>query len=200
MRFKRDLIVWHWVGVVVILALTSLWHFAYSWAPNVVSAAIFPVNQSAWENVKLFLFPSILFYIVEYIGIGRKFRNYLFAHGLTLIIMPALMLALFYFYRTGIGLEPNLIADMIVIFISICIGLYIGYRITVYKRKVGSPAIAIIIALVLAAGYAFLTFKPLEKPLFLDPNTNGYGIEGYDDSSYGTEYTPHRTVRPTPSQ
>lgn len=188
-RFKKVLVAWHWAGAIIIMALAALWHFFYSWAPGGFSAVIFPVNESVWENVKLFLFPSIIFYIIEYFAIGNRFRNYIFAHGITLLAMPVLTLALFYFYRDGLAIQENLTIDIIITFISICIGLYIGYKITIHKRKIGYGLIALFIAVILAVSYGVLTFFPPKKPIFLDTNTNGYGIEGFEDNSHDTNHS-----------
>lgn len=183
MRFKKVLVAWHWAGAIIIMALAAFWHFFYSWAPGSVSAVIFPVNGSAWEHVKLLLLPSIIFFVIEYFVIGKKFRNYIFGQGIALLAMPALLLAMFFFYRNGIGINNSLAVDFIITFLSICIGLYIGYKITVFKRKVGNGVIAVVIAVVLAVSYGVLTFFPPRKPIFLDPVTNGYGIEGFKDHS-----------------
>lgn len=181
MRFKRTLIAWHFFGALVIMSLASIWHFFYSWTPNNVAAAIFPVNESIWEQVKLFLVPSVIFYIIEYLAIGKKFRNYIFAHGLTLLIMPVLMLVMVYFYRNSIGLERNLLIEIIITFVSICIGLYAGYKVTIRNRKVGYRIIAFIIAGVLFVSYGILTFLPPKKPMFRDPETYRYGTDGFYD-------------------
>lgn len=191
MRFKKVLVAWHWAGAIVIMTLAAMWHFFYSWAPGSVSAVIFPANGSVWEHVKLLLFPSIIFFVIEYFAIGKKFRNYIFAHGLALLSMPALLLAMFFFCRNGLDIENNLTVDIIITFLSICIGLYIGYKVTIYKRKIGNEIFALVIAAVLAVSYGFLTFFPPRKPIFLDPTTNGYGIEGSIDQA------PNGRIRPT---
>ena len=183
MRFSKTLMVWHFFGAIAIMSLASLWHFIYTWIPGSVTAVFFPVNESVWEQVKLFLLPSIIFYVVEYFAVGYKFRNYIFAHGVTLLLMPALMLGMFYFYSKGLGIEENLVVDIIITFLSICIGLYAGYRLTIKKSKIGNGILALIIAVVLCAAYGLLTFFPPQRPIFLDRNTNKYGIEASEESS-----------------
>ena len=186
MRFIRTLIAWHYVGALTIMSLAALWHFAYAWFPNGVTAVFFPVNESAWEYSKLFLLPSVIFFIIEYFAIGKRFKNYIVSHGIALLVMPAATQAMFYFYRQGIGLKENLLVNVIITFISICLALYIGYKLTIRKRKFGSPVIAVIIAAVLFVSYALLTFIPPKAPLFMDPTTKGYGRDGFDDGT--TDY------------
>ncbi len=194
MRFKKSLMIWHFFGAVAIMSLAALWHFVYAWTPNVVAAAIFPVNESMWEYLKLFLVPSAIFYVIEFIAIGYRFRNYIFAHGISLITMPLVTLAMFYFYRNLAGIEKSLIIDVIITFISICIGLYVGYKLTIQKRKIGNSFAAFIIAAVLLVLYGILTFLPPKTLMFQDPNTEGYGIEG---SEHSPGYVPKPIPEPT---
>ena len=194
MRFKKSLLIWHFFGAIAIMSLAALWHFVYAWTPNVVAAAIFPVNESVWEHMKLFLVPSAIFYVIEFIAIGYRFRNYIFAHGISLLVMPLVTLAMFYFYRNVAGVEESLIIDIIITFISICIGLYVGYKLTIQKRKIGNSIAAFIIAIILLVVYGVLTFMPPKTPMFLDSNTGGYGIEG---SEHSPGYVPKPTPTPT---
>ena len=197
MRFKKSLLVWHIVGSLAIMSLAALWHFVYAWTPNVVAAVIFPVNESVWEHMKLFLIPSMVFFTIEFIAIGYRFRNYIFAQGISLLVMPLSTLAIFYFYRNLANIEENLIIDIVITFISICLGLYIGYKLTVMKRKIGTSVVTLFIALILAVVYGVLTFLPPKVPMFLDTNTGGYGIEG---SEHSPDYVPITTPEPTEEQ
>ena len=194
MRFKKSLMIWHFFGAIAIMSLAALWHFVYAWTPNVVAAAIFPVNESAWEYLKLFLVPSAIFYVIEFIAIGYRFRNYIFAHGMSLVAMPLVALAMFYFYRNLAGVGESLLINVIITFISICIGLYVGYKLTIQKRKIGNSMAAFIIAAVLLVVYGALTFLPPKTPLFQDSKTEGYGIEG---SEHSPGYVPKPTPAPT---
>ena len=194
MRFKKSLMIWHFFGAIAIMSFAALWHFVYAWTPNVVAAAIFPVNESVWEYLKLFLVPSAIFYVIEFIAIGYRFRNYIFAHGMSLVAMPLVTLAMFYFYRNLAGVGESLLINVIITFISICIGLYVGYKLTIQKRKIGNSRATFIIAAVLLVLYGVLTFIPPKTPMFQDSNTGGYGIEG---SVHSPGYVPKPTPSPT---
>lgn len=178
---KKRLRRWHIVGAFVIFGLAALWHFAYAWIQTDAAAAIFPVNESVWEHVKLFILPAIIYYVFEYIAVGRHYKNYVFAHGLTLVFTPGLTLALFYLYRDGLGIAESLIIDIAITFVCICIGLVIAYRMTLSNRRIGRPFIAWMIAAVMIAVCAVLTFFPLKTDMFQDSSTGGYGIEGFAD-------------------
>ena len=187
----RQLRTWHIIGAFVIFALAALWHFVYAWIPSGVTAVIFPVNESIWEHAKLFFFPSIIFFIIEYIAVGKKFRNFIFAQALSIFFMTGITFGLFYLYRDGFGIDENLTIDIILTFVGICLGLLIGYKMTVSKKKIGNSAIGIILAILLCAAYGVLTFFVPEKPIFMDNASQKYGIEAFDANHSHTEGDVH---------
>ena len=191
---QRTLRAWFIVGAFVIFGLAALWHFVYAWIPSGVTAVIFPVNESVWEHVKLFFFPAIIYYVLQYFAIGRRFRNFIFSAGLSLLIMPGLALALFYFYREGLGIAESLLIDIIITFACICIGQFIAYKMTIRKRLVGRAVIAWVIALLMLIALGLLTFFVPKTGIFMDNGTKGYGIEGHagaDHSHDGEEADAH---------
>ena len=194
---RKTLRTWFIAGAFVIFGLAALWHFVYAWIPHGITAVIFPVNESVWEHVKLFFFPAILFYVLQYFAIGKKFRNFIFAAGSSQIIMPGLALILFYFYREALGIAESLLIDIIITFVCICIGQLIAYRMTIRKRLTGRAAFSFIIAILMLAALGLLTFFTPKTGIFMDNGTKGYGIEGHaghahdeDDVHEGDEDAP----------
>ena len=179
---NRKLLAWQITGVFVIFSLAALWHFVYAKVPYKALAVIFPVNESPWEHIKLFFFPAILFYAVQYVFVGRKYGDFIFAHGLSLLIMPVVMFAMFYGYRLILGIGEKLLYDIIVTFIAIAIGSATAYRMTTNeKRYINSEYLVLIFVVILLAVQAVFTFVPPEQPLFYDKNEDTYGIlESYD--------------------
>ncbi len=176
----RQLRTWHIFGAFIIFALAALWHFVYAWIPSGVTAVIFPVNESIWEHAKLFFFPALIFFIIEYIAVGKKFRNYIFAQSLSIFFMTGITFGLFYLYRDGFGIAESLLIDIILTFVGICLGLLIGYKMTVSKKKIGNSAIGILLAILLCAAYGVLTFFTPKQPIFMDGASQKYGIEAFD--------------------
>ncbi len=173
----KKLKTWSIIGVFIIMTLAALWHFIYARIPSDFSAVIFPVNESPWEHIKLFFFPVLIFYVVQYMTIGKKFKNFVFAHGISLLVMPLIMFGMFYGYRLGLKIPERLIFDIIITFITICLGSFIGYKITVSQKDFSKKGfIAIIIATVFFAVTTVFTFFTPEVPLFYDKNTQEYGI------------------------
>jgi hypothetical protein len=188
----KQLRVWHIIGAFMIFSLGALWHFVYAWIPGDVTAVIFPVNESVWEHAKLFLFPSIIYFTFEYIAVGKKFRNFIFAQSLSIVFMTGITFGLFYLYRYGFGIAESLLIDIILTFVGICFGLLIGYKITVSKKRIGLSAVGIVLALVLIAAYGLLTFFPPKQPIFKDGASQKYGIEAFDaNHSHNGENDDH---------
>jgi len=185
---NKKLLIWSGIGIIIIFSLASLWHFVYDWIPSGVSATIFPVNESAWEHVKMFFFPAIIFYVLQYLFIGKQYKNFIFSHGLMLIFMPALTLGLFYFYRLVLKIPESLMIDIIITLICIAAGSLLGYRLTLFKKDFGTLKYAtIVIFLVLFTSYSILTFYTPHAQIFYDKNIEAYGLDdgtGDDDHDH----------------
>ena len=169
----------HWsiAGVFAIFVLASLWHFVYDKLPSPVLGAISPVNESPWEHAKLFFIPAILFFVVEYLAVGRRLPNYVFAHSVALLIMPAVMLALYYIYQSFI--DETLALDIINAFVTVLVGVFIAFTLTVSGAGLSRPwhyVLSVIIVAGMLVLYAVFTFHPPECGLFLDQTTMRYGI------------------------
>lgn len=186
---NKKLRIWSLVGIFVIFAVATLWHFVFAWVPYDGLGLIFPVNESAWEHVKMFFFPALLFYVLQYAFVGKKHKNFIFAHGVSTIFMPVVMFAMFYGYRLLLGIEEKLIYDIIITFIAIALGSLVGYKITVSEKdhaKKGWSALVIVLVLFLVQGY--FTFWPMENQLFYDKNVDQYGIlDEYGDHDHDDE-------------
>ena len=168
---------WCLIGVLAVVVMASLWHFIYDRLPCGFLSIVSPVNESPWEHAKLFFVPPLLWYVVMYFIAGRRYPNYVFACAVSLLKMPALMLLIYEVcHALGVDSLPVDIANTLV---SIALGLWAAYRMAVSGRKLQGP-IFTVAAVVILAGllvlYAMLTYYPPMHPLFLDQQTNQYGI------------------------
>ncbi|MEX1376544.1 MAG: DUF6512 family protein [Eubacteriales bacterium] len=179
---NKKLLTWQIAGVFAVFTLAAIWHFVYAQVPYKALAVIFPVNESPWEHVKLFFFPAVILYLVQYIFVGKEYKNFAFAHALALLIMPAVMFAMFYGYRLILGIEEKLLYDIIITFIAIALGSFLAYRITISQKEHGKKIYAVMIGVAaLLAAQGVLTFFQPEAPLFYDKNVDAYGIlDSYD--------------------
>jgi hypothetical protein len=169
---------WSIIGVFITYVLAAGWHFLYSDVmQNGVTAAIAPVNESPWEHAKLFFVPAIIFYLVLFIIAGKKFPNFLFSHTISLLLMPVMMLILFYAYQLVI--PESFIVDLILTFVVIALGQLIAYRLTISKLKLsgaGFNVASAVIVLAMLAVYIAFTYNPPHWIPFQDPEDMHFGI------------------------
>ncbi len=185
MKNNKVLLTTTLIGMVVILTLATIWHFIYGWFPSIPMALIAPVNESPWEHIKMFFAPAIIWYIIEYIIVGKRYKNYIFAHGMSLVLMPIVMFAMFYGYRDLLKIPERLSYDIVVTTIAIILGSLFAYRWTIKRKHYDKyNKVTPIIVLVLFTSYAILTYFQPKWPLFYDRHFDGYGIntEGHDHS------------------
>ena len=175
---KKALRGWCAAATLLTFLLATFWHFLYSdFLRCYIAAAIAPVNESPWEHAKLFFLPAVITYLILYLIIGRKFENFVFSHAVSLLIMPFLMLLLFYAYQLVI--PENLAADIALTYIVIAIGQLIAYKMTVSGTKLSGAvfkAASALIVLGLLVLFAVLTFFPPHCGIFFDSNSMRYGI------------------------
>ena len=52
-------------SAIIVILLTFPFHFMYQFKPNFLTAIFFPINESIWEHLKLFITPALIAFIVE---------------------------------------------------------------------------------------------------------------------------------------
>lgn len=91
-RNKTLYIITHVVGFFIAMYLVFLANDIFHTHPTLVGALIFPVNHSLFEHAKLFFIPTTLVAIMEFLIIGKQYKNYLVAHNITTFFMPIVMM------------------------------------------------------------------------------------------------------------
>lgn len=172
-RLKR----WSIVGVFIAYTLAGGWHFLYDALPYGIVGVISPVNESPWEHAKLFFIPVLLSYAMLYLIAGKHFPNFIFAHGMALLFMPAFMLTLYYSYQSFF--TETLPIDLINAFVTIAAGALLAYRLTLSEKDFSAApyriaALAAVLALL--AVYAVFTFWQPNCGLFWDHSAQRYGM------------------------
>ena len=173
---KRSVALWELFGFAVSSVLGTLLHFLYDFTGESTFAAAFcAVNESTFEHMKLFFWPTFVFAIVQsffFRGYGSfwcvKLREIL----LGLILIPTL----FYTYNGVIGKSPDLV-NIAIFFISAAIAYIYETRLFGRRRlKCKRPWLPIAILSLIAVLFVTFTFITPEIGIFRDPVTGGYGI------------------------
>jgi hypothetical protein len=176
---RKVVLKWEMFGILFISLAGSLLHFAFElsgfWKPLAVIGA---VNESVWEHLKIGFWPAFIWGIVEFFVFGRKIKNFFFAKAVTFLLIPSIIVILFYSYTYKTGTEI-LAVDITIFFIAIAAAQIIGYRIMlVRKRFLSLKVIGAVIIIVCLVSFSLLSYFPPRYQLFRDAVTGGYGIIG----------------------
>lgn len=169
------------VGVLVIFALTVLYHFLYEWFPNPVFSVLFPVNESIWEHMKLLYSGILTWGIVEYFILKRKnikFTNYFSSLFLTMITSIIVYLIL-YLPLYSLFKENMFISIGLLIIVIILMGIFNYYLIIRKEENRFLDKVSIILIILGYVVFLSLTYDPPRNYIFYDTTENKYGIDIY---------------------
>lgn len=173
----RGLLAWQAAGFLFIVAAGSLFHFFYGWfGPSKLLAAIFPVNESVWEHLKLGYWSLVLFTMVQSLAMRWRAANLWGAKGVGVLVLQGTILAVFYYYTSVTG-HPILALDIgsYVLGALLCqaVGLWIMARSRPFR-----PLNTLGIWILVLHGLALIifTFSTPRLPIFMDSRTGTYGI------------------------
>ncbi len=174
---RKKILGWEMSGVLFVTLVGSLLHFTFElsgdWTPMAVISA---VNESTWEHFKIGFWPALIWAFIEFFIFGRKVKNFFFAKGVSFLIMPVVIAALFYGYTLIFKIE-SLPIDIIIFIIAITVAQIVSYRIMlVQKRKFTGNIIGTILIIAGLIMFSTLSYYPPKCLIFKDPVTGGYGL------------------------
>ena len=174
---QRNLLKWELNGIWVIFLLGSLFHFMFEITDSYAAAgAFFPVNESVFEHLKLTFWPSIIWWAFSYPFLKAVTNNFMISRAVALLIMPIVTLALFYGYTRLSGWE-NVFVDILIFLLSVAAGQMAAYWLA---RRNPLPlwltGLSVILIFALGFWYVFFTYYPPHVSIFIDSNTDSYGI------------------------
>lgn len=167
---------WEFAGFFFIFFMGALFHFVFEFSGyNSLVGLIAPVNESVWEHLKLVYFPGLMFLIIEYFFVGKKFQAFFMGKAISLYIMCGTILGGYYLYTLFI--EDNLVYDIILMALSIVIGQIVSYYISV-KIRISAWTVVVSWLAIIALGILFVifTFNTPELEPFKDSASGEYGI------------------------
>ena len=174
---RKYVLKWEVSGILFVFLLGALLHFLFEWSGESRIVGLFAsVNESVWEHFKQGFWPMCIYAAIEYGFLRGHINNFLTAKAIAVYIIPIITGLVFYGYTAIIG-EEILIVDIIIFLAAIIVGQLISYKIMTSAKlpkyvNVISPAFIILLALILM----LFTFYPPHLPIFLDANTETYGI------------------------
>jgi len=136
-----------------------------------------PVNESVWEHLKLGFWGLIVFSGIEYWSIGKQVNNYFISKGTGALILSITILVFYYSYTSLIG-KNMLFLDIASFIIGTLFCQLSVYKL--YKRKPFHSVVNVtgmVLLILMAITFAFLTYFPPHTNLFKDATNNTYGIK-----------------------
>ncbi len=185
---------WVVLGGLVIFFVGSALHFTHELSGYQDWVGWFSaVNESAWEHLKMFWFPAVVFALVQHAFIRDRVNHYWYGVGVGLLLVPVGILVSFYFYL-GILLPIQgrgvLALDIGTAVVGVVLAQWATYRVWTRTEPVGvvRRALVGVANLLLAAAMALFTFFPPQVFLFEDFYGYTYNGEyGVLDSYEGRE-------------
>ena len=170
------------INIILIIVISTIFHFAYELLPNNIIASFFPVNESIIEHMKMIFNSYIVYTIIEYF-ILKKYNiiennNHMFKLLTSSLICMFLTMIFYYpFYYT---FGDNFIYTMSTYILSIIISSLISCNLN--KDLVSDKymnILSFIIILLLEFIFIYSTFNPKEAELFIDHTNNKIGVFNY---------------------
>lgn len=181
MKNKKNLAIVHFASMCASLGVVMGAHYVYDVWPNLFTSLLFPVNESIWEHSKLFVLPVMAVYLIVYFIVGRKYKNYIPAAGLSILYMPLAMIVIYQIYLLISPIHHYI--SGIVVSTVILIGAFIfSYKRAIRKKSISKKATYVILGFVIVylILMAMFTYYPPKAKwlawLFMDHENMCYGI------------------------
>ena len=174
---KKAIFKWEMLGILFVVVIGAIFHFMFAlsnyWRPL---GAIFPVNESVWEHLKLPYWPLIIFSLIEYYFIKENANNFILGKTVSFLISISAILIIFYSYTAILGTEL-LIVDILSFVFGVIIGQIVSYKILTGKGlSIWYNNASWILFIGFGILFAIFTYFPPILPIFQDSETGLYGI------------------------
>lgn len=182
------------IGAVFIITFGCLGHFIFEWSGHKQWAGLFfAVNESTWEHIKLSIYPTLIWGVVE--AAARGFcPEVLVATAFGLVTMMLLIPGLFYGYTSIVG-KNFLITDIICFLVSIIVGMAVFHKAVTFEAEYSGFTVGVCAAMLamITVFYFRFSFHPPHNFLFRDPISGGFGPQGHDcdEDFHHTGYKHH---------
>lgn len=170
------------LGILFIFLMACLFHFLYvATGKTLISAVLFPTNESIFEHLKLLLYPTIVYWLIAYIVSSKDYNidscKWLISCITSSILSIIFVLSWHYILKGAFNFSST-ITDILSVLIATTVGQLVSLHIYKYLKctKV-KLLISILVLVCIIILFTYLTFKPIELPLFLDSTTGLYGIK-----------------------
>lgn len=176
MTNRSSLIKFQISSAIFVIIIGTILHFTYNWSKNNSFVGLFSaINESTWEHLKLLFFPMLITIIFGYFIFKDTFSNFLCSKIIG-IITAMLFTVIFFYTYTGIIGTNYAFANVLTFILSVIIGDYVTYILTINNFTL-NKIFCISILILLTVSFFIFTFYPPKINLFKDPINGSYGIQ-----------------------
>lgn len=177
---KNPFVKWMLLGIPIIFMSATPLHFLYERTmQNVIVGLFAPVNESPWEHLKLTFWPLLIWWIIGYLLFGKTQNacpKYAVSCVVAVVLCALFVISFFYTYTGALGIKSSLLNVL-----SLLLGLLFSILVAIHVYTYSTPStlagfIAIVILIIMAVLFIYLTFMPPHIPLFKDSLSGTYGI------------------------
>ena len=164
--------------VIITFILSFIVHFIYTLFPSILTSIFFPINESIWEHMKIIYTSILLSTIIEYFIYKKKSiktNNLLISIPITSII--CIIIYLIINYLISLIFPHKLLISITLLLIIYIIAELISYKLLNMKEIKYQKIIGIILIILSYLIFTYLTYNPPHNNLFIDSQTNTYGIK-----------------------
>ena len=155
-------------NTISIFIISSIFHFVYELIPNNLTASLFPVNESIWEHFKLVYISGLFFSLIKFFSKKEgSFFSTLLRSTFLVLILALIYIPIYY------SIGENIILTLLILFVSIFLTELLVKDTYTNKAK---NIISFFIIVATTISFIYLTFNPIKQDLFLDHQTNTYGL------------------------
>ena len=173
---KRSIEVMQFVGFAVTMLGGTLLHFLFDWLSGAVWVAPFSsVNESTWEHLKLFFWPTLIYAIIERF-MFKDIQDFWCVKLKGTLLGMLLIPVLFYTYNGVIGKSPDWINILIFFVTAFCTYAYETKRFVSSDTRCKRPKLAFSALCLIGVLFVVFTFAPPHLSIFLDPVSSTYGL------------------------
>ncbi|MEI6887208.1 MAG: DUF6512 family protein [bacterium] len=154
---------------------STLLHFTHEWFKNGILLHTFSaVNESTWEHMKLYVGPTLLAFIFQFLILNGRYMN-IGNSVLVLMIIELVGVPLMYEpLRLTMKKVPFWIT-IAIFYIAIILGLIAQYFIYTNMTFYIPDILAIILLIAIPIVFGIFTFYPPKATIFKDPISKTYG-------------------------
>lgn len=175
---KQPTSLWQAAGFALTTLSGTILHFLYDWTGGSILVAPFSgVNESTWEHMKLLFWPLFLFALIQ----RRFFKDHEIFWCVKLVgILVGLVLipVLFYTYNGTFGKSPDWV-NIAIFYISAAAVFLLEWQLFKKNRMhCKRPRLGFVAICLIGVLFVVFTLAPPQIPLFRDPVTGTYGLNG----------------------